>query len=211
MGDTKDAAGGGLAAWPGAGRTRHRWCLRHPDPRLLEQTGFLGALYLSCDRHRGILRTGARPPVALARGHHHCICTAVDVPLPAMRPLDDRTARVPRHRGIRPRVAAGGVWLHVRPVGRRRSGGADLVRFARRLSVRRYPDRAEQRPCRQRDDGVRSARRRNPVHWLARARLSRRDRRRIGAGVFGVRRMGGARQSGHAGAARRQTVRSHLT
>ena len=113
-----------------------------------EQAGLLGALHLSRHRHRGGVRAGARQAVALACRHHHRVRAALDFPLPAMRPVDGRTARVPRHRRIHPRRVAGGLRLHVRP-GRR--GGRDravLVRFARGLSARRHPDRAEQRPCR---------------------------------------------------------------
>ena len=48
-----------------------------------EQAGFLGALHLSRDRHRGRVRTGARQALALACRHHHRLRAALDVPLPS--------------------------------------------------------------------------------------------------------------------------------
>ncbi len=78
---------------------------------------------------------GADQAVALARGHHHRAGAALDLPLPAMRAVDGRTARIPRRRGVCARRTAGGVRIHVRPAGRRRPDRADLVGFARGLSA----------------------------------------------------------------------------
>ena len=93
-----------------------------------EQAGLLGAVHLSRHRHRGGLRAGADQAVALARGHHHRVRAALDLPLPAMRTVDGRAACVPCHRRLRPRRAAGGVRIHVRPARGRRPDRADLVR-----------------------------------------------------------------------------------
>ena len=152
----------GAAARAGARRSRRRRRLRDARPGLVRQAGLLGALHLSRDRHRGRLRPGARPAVALACGHHHRVRAAVDLPLPAMRPVDGRPACVPRDRRLRSRRAARGVRLHVRPARRRRPDRADLVRLARGLSARRDLDRAEQFSCRHRDDRVRPAGGRQP-------------------------------------------------
>ena len=83
-----------------------------------EQAGLLGAVHLSRHRHRRGVRPGADPAVALACGHHHRVRAVVDVPLPRMRPVDGRAARLPRHRRLRARGAARGLRLHVRPAGR---------------------------------------------------------------------------------------------
>ena len=108
----------GAAARTGARRSRRRRRLRDPDPGFLRQTGLLGALHLSRDRHRGRLRPGAGAAVALACGHHDRVRAVVDVPVPAMRTLDGRSACVPRDRRLHPRRPARGVRLHVRPAGR---------------------------------------------------------------------------------------------
>ena len=63
-----------------------------PDPGLFGQAGLLGAVHLSRHRHRGGVRAGAHQAVALARGHHHRARAALDLPLPAMRAVDGRTA-----------------------------------------------------------------------------------------------------------------------
>ena len=136
----------GAAARTGAGGPRHRRRIRHPCAGFFGQAGLLGAVHLSRHRRRGGFRLGAHPAVALARGHHHRVRAAVDVPLPAMRPLDGRTARVPCDRGVRPRSLAGGVRIHVRPARGRRPDRADLVRFARGLPRRRNDDRAGKFP-----------------------------------------------------------------
>ena len=146
----------GAVARAGARRSRRRRRLRDACPGLVRQAGLLGALCLSRDRHRR-LRPGARQAVALARGHHDRVRAVVDVPLPAMRPIDGRPACVPRARRLHSRRIARGVRLHVRPARRRRPGRADLVRLARGLSARRNLDRAEQFSCRHRDDRVRPA------------------------------------------------------
>ena len=117
----------GAAARTGARRSRRRRRLRDPDPGFLRQTGLLGALCLSRDRHRGRLRPGAGAAVALACGHHDRVRAVVDVPVPAMRTLDGRSACVPRHRRLHPRRPARGVRLHVRPAGRARPDRADLI------------------------------------------------------------------------------------
>ena len=145
-------AGGGAAARAGAGRPRRRRRLRDACSRFLREAGFLGALHLSRDRHRGVVRPGAHPAVALACGHHHRVRVAVDVPLPAMRPRDDRPARLPCHRGLRAREPARRLRLAVRSAGRWRAGRTGLLRLARGLSVRRHPDRAERFSCRRRHD-----------------------------------------------------------
>ena len=191
------------AARAGARRSRRRRRLRHAGPGLVRQAGLLGALHLSRHRHRGGLRSGARPAVALARGHHDRVRAVVDVPLPAMRTVDGRPACLPCHRRLHPRRVARGVRLHVRPARGRRPDRADLVRLARGLSARRHADRAEQFSCRHRDDRVRPAGGRQPVRGLAQRCRRRRRRRRRCVGLRRVRRMGGSRQSGHAGAARR--------
>ena len=196
-------AGRGAAARTGARRSRRRRRLRDPDPGFLRQTGLLGALCLSRDRHRGRLRPGAGAAVALACGHHDRVRAVVDVPLPAMRPLDGRSACVPRDRRLHPRRPARGVRLHVRPAGRARPDRADLILLARRLSGRRHADRAEQFSRRHRDDRLRPAGGRQLDRGLAYRCRRGRGRRRRRPGVRGVRRMGGPRQSRHAGAARR--------
>ena len=131
-------AGRGAAARPGARRSRRRRRLRDAGPGLVRQAGLLGALHLSRHRHRGGVRPGAHQAVALARGHHDRVRAAVDVPLPAMRPVDGRPACVPRARRLHPRRIACGVRFHVRPARGRRPGRADLVRLARGLSARRH-------------------------------------------------------------------------
>ena len=103
-----------------AGRPRRRRRLRHADPGLLRQARLLGALYLSRHRHRGFVRPRAHPAVALARGHHHRLRAVLDVALPRCGPSMDRPACVPCHRRLRPRGAARGLRLHVRPGGRRK-------------------------------------------------------------------------------------------
>ena len=114
----------GAAARAGARRPRRRRRLRDAGPGLVRQAGLLGALRLSRDRHRGRFRPGARPAVALARGHHDRVRAAVDLPLPAMRSVDGRPACVPRAGRFHSRRPARGVRLHVRPArgrGRRSS------------------------------------------------------------------------------------------
>ena len=150
-------AGRGAAARAGARRSRRRRRLRDPDPGFLRQARLLGALCLSRDRHRGRLRPGAGAAVALACGHHDRVRAVVDVPVPAMRTLDGRSACVPRDRRLHPRRPARGVRLHVRPAGRARPDRADLILLARRLSGRRHADRAEQFSRRHRDDRLRPA------------------------------------------------------
>ena len=134
----------GAAARAGARRPRRRRRLCDACPGLVRQTGLLGALHLSRDRHRGRLRPCARQAVALARGHHDRVRAAVDVPLPAMRSVDGRPACVPRARRFHSRRPARGVRFHVRPARRRGAGRADLIRLACCLSAWRNPDRAEQ-------------------------------------------------------------------
>ena len=197
----------GAAARAGAGRARHRRRLRHAYPGFFGKARFLGALHLSRHRHRGGLRAGADQAVALARGHHHRGRAALDLPLPAMRPVDGRTARFPRHRRLRSRSLAGGVRIHVRPARRRRPDRADLIRFARSLSAGRNHDRAREFPCRHRHHRVRDAGGRHVVRGMARAGRHRRDRRRGRLRLRRVCRMGGSRQSGHAGAAGRPAAR----
>ena len=97
------------AARAGARRSRRRRRLRHARPGLVRQAGLLGALHLSRHRHRGSLRSGARPAVALARGHHDRVRAVVDVPLPAMRTVDGRPACLPCPRRFHPRRIACGV------------------------------------------------------------------------------------------------------
>ena len=106
-----------------------------PDPGFIRQAGLLGALCLSRHRHRGGVRSGARQAVALACGHHDRVRAVVDLPLPAMRPVDGRPACVPCARRFHPRRVARGVRLHVRPARGRRPGRADLVGLARGLSA----------------------------------------------------------------------------
>ena len=195
------------AARAGAGRSRRRRRLRHPDPGFLGKARLLGALHLSRDRHRGGVRPGADQAVALARRHHHRVRAALDLPLPAMRPVDGRTARVPRHGGICPRRLAGGLRLHVRPAGGRRPDRADLVGIARGLSARRNHDRAREFSCRHRDHRLRGSGGRHVDRGMARAGRHRRGWRRGRVRLHRVRRMGGARQSGHAGAAGRPAAR----
>ena len=193
----------GAAARAGARRPRRRRRVRDADPGLVRQAGLLGALHLSRDRHRRRFRPGAHQAVALACGHHHRVCAAVDLPLPAMRSVDGRPACVPRARRIHSRRAACGMRLHVRPARRRRRDRADLVRLARGLSARRDLDRAEQFSCRHRDDRVRPAGGRQPPGRLAQRCRRRRGRGRRRTRLCRIRRMGHTRQSGHAGAARR--------
>ena len=117
------------AARPGAGRPRHRRRLRHAGSGVVRQAGFLGALYLSRHRHRGGVRAGADQAVALARGHHPRVRAALDLPLPAMRAVDGRAARIPCDGRIHPRRAAGGVRIYVRAARRRGRGRTVLVRL----------------------------------------------------------------------------------
>jgi hypothetical protein len=136
--------GRGAAARAGPRRPRHRRRLRHADPGFLGAAGFLGAVSLSRRRHRRGIWSRAHPAVALACGHDHRVRDSVDLPMPAMRPVDDRAARSPRHRRIYPRGVAGGMRIRVRTAGGARPHRADLVRRARSLSVRRHHDRAQQ-------------------------------------------------------------------
>ena len=129
---------------------------------------------------------------------------------PGLRPDVDRTARVPRHRRLHPRGAARRLRLHVRPWRRRGSDRADLVRLARRLSVRRDHDRADRFPCRSCDDRVCAAGGRHPVRRLARRSRDCRGRHCRRLRLHRVRRMGDPRQPGNAGAAGR-TVARHRT
>ncbi|GCC45751.1 hypothetical protein chiPu_0029883, partial [Chiloscyllium punctatum] len=193
---------GRAAARAGARRTRHRRRVRHAAPGLIRQARLLVALCLSRDRHGGGVRPRAYPAVALARGHDHRLRAAMDLPLPAMRRGDDRTPRLPRDRGLRAGGSASGLRLHVRPRRRWRGDRADFLRLARRLSVRRDADRAQQRARGHRDDRLRPADGRKPCRGLARPRRDWRDRRRVGVRLHRVRRMGGAPQCRHAGAAR---------
>ena len=122
-----------------------------------EQTGLLGAVYLSRHRHRGGVRAGAHPAVALARGHHHRVRAALDLPLPAMRPVDGRTARIPcdrRDSSLAALLVVCGFMFgppadegQIEPI----SSGS-----LARLSVWRNDDRAEQLPCRYRHHRVRA-------------------------------------------------------
>ena len=107
----------GAAARTGAGRSRRRRRIRHAHPGLFREARFLGAVHLSRHRHRGFLRPRANPAVALASGHHHRVRGALDFPLPAMRSIDDRPARLPCRSRVYPRGPARGVRLHVRPAG----------------------------------------------------------------------------------------------
>ena len=172
-----------------------------------ETAGFLGAVSLSRRRHRRRLRPRAHPAVALACGHDHRARDAVDLPLPAMRAVDGRPARLPRHRRIYPRGVAGGMRIHVRTAGGARPHRADLVRRARGLSARRDDDRAEQFSRRHRHDRVCVAGGRHLVRRMAHRRRHRRDRRSRGVRLHRVCRMGDTRQPGHAGAARRTPAR----
>ena len=97
--------------------------------------------------------------------------------------------------------------LPVRPAGRRGPHRADLIWFARGLSVGRHDDRAGEYPCRYRHHRFRHTSGGQLVGRLARAFRHRRGRRRRGVRLYRVRRMGGARQSGHAGAAGRPAAR----
>ena len=104
----------GFVARAGAGRPRHRRRLCYPDTGFLERAGLLGAVHLSRHRQRGGVRAGAHQAVALAGGHHHRAGAAVGLPLPAMRTLDGRPARVPCDLRIYPRRPARGVRIPVR-------------------------------------------------------------------------------------------------
>ena len=114
---------------------------------------------------------------------------------------------IPCRRGICPRRLAGGVRNHVRPACRGRPDRADLLRFARRQPVGRNADRALQFPCRCRHDRVRNSRGRRIIRRMERAGRHRRGRLRRHFCRHRVFRMGGSRQSGHAGAAGRPVAR----
>ena len=79
--------------------------------------------------------------------------------------------------------------------------------FARGLSAGRDDDRAHEFPCRHRHHRVRASGRRHIVRGMARASRYRCNRRRGRVRLHRVCRMGGARQSGHAGAAGRTAAR----
>ena len=137
-------AGGGAAARAGAGRPRRRralssrrsWCL--PTSR-------------TSGRSTSISPSSPRRPSALARirlWRWLAVTTIVfallwTFPCLRMRTVDGRR-RMSFHviAGFRPRRAAGGVRLHVRPARRRRPDRADLFGLARGLSARRHADRA---------------------------------------------------------------------
>src|SRR5256886_1158341 len=76
----------GAVARPGAGGARHRRRVRHPGPGFFREAGLLGVVYLSRHRHRSGVRVGAHQAVALARGHHHRLRAALDLPLPQCGP-----------------------------------------------------------------------------------------------------------------------------
>ena len=189
---------GRAAARAGARRTWHRRRVRDADAGLVRQAGFLGALRLHRDRHRGGVRPRAHPHVALACDHHHRARRAVVAggdghAGPAV------AARVQRDGGICARRNAGRGGLPVRPGRRGRQGRADLVDFARRLSVRGDADGRLLSPHRSGDDRVCDHDRRDHPDRLAHRRCGRRA-----AGGRRVRRtrvpvMGRARQSGVAG------------
>jgi hypothetical protein len=193
----------GAVARTGAGGPRHRRRLRHACAGFFRQTGLLGAVHLSSHRHRGGLRPGTDQAVALACRDHHRVRAAVDLALPAMRPVDGRTARVACDRRVRARRTASGMRTNVRPARRRRPDRADFVRLARGLPCGLNDDRAREFPYRRRHHRVRSAGGRHNIRGMARAGRHRRGRRRSHFRVRRVCRMGGSRQSGHAGAARR--------
>ena len=194
-------AGRGAVARTGARRPRPRRRLRHAYPGFVAKARLLGAVYLSRNRHRSRLWAGADQAMALARRHHDRIRAALDFSLPTMRPDDGWTARVPCDDRVRARKLAGGVRVHVRPAGRARANRADLLRLARGLSVGRDHDRAREFSRRYRHYHVRRAGRRNIIRGLARVGCHRRNRRCGSTCLCRVRRMGGPRQSGHAGAA----------
>ena len=145
--------------------------------------------------------------MALARGHHHRLRAALDLPLPAMRPVDGRSARVPRHVGICARGVACGVRICVRSARGRRPDRADLVRIAGGLSVWRNDDRAREFPCRHGHHCIRTTGGWHIIRGMARAGRHRRGRRRRHIRLRRVCRMGRTRQSGHAGAAGRAIAR----
>ena len=181
--------------------------LRHADARLLRPARLLGALYLSRRRHGGFAWARAYPAVALARGHGHRLRAVLDAALPRLRPVDGGAACVPYCRRLHPCGAARGVRLHVWPLDRGRRDRADLVRVARRLSVRRHGDRADELPCRHGADCIRDPGCRHACNRLARAIGDRGDRRRRRVRLHRLRRVGRARQPGHAGDPRRPAAR----
>ncbi len=111
--------------------------LRHAGAGLVRQAGLLGALHLSRHRHRGGVRAGAHPAVALARGHHHRLRLLLDSA--GIAEVDDgRAARVPRHRRLRARRAAGGVrFLFGPPADEARSSRSRPARWRSICSARR--------------------------------------------------------------------------
>ena len=126
------------AAWTGIGRARRRRRLCHAA------TGVFGASPIS-GRSMSISQSsplrrfgaGAHQPVALAGGHDHRVRVAVDPALPGLRALDGRV-RTPSTSSRASSSQACWWCAACCSVPRRaRSGRADLVRLARRLSVRR--------------------------------------------------------------------------
>ena len=210
-------AGRGAAARPGARRARRGRRLRHAGAGLVRQARLLGALHLSRDRHRRRLRTGARAAVALACRDDDRLCAALDLPGPRRPSLIAPHAfhviagfvlaallvvcgfmfGPPADEGQIEPISSGSLaaYLFGATMIVLASFHADLAMIAFALLVA----------------GTLF------VAWRAEAR-DRRGRRGGRPRLLRVRRMGGPRQSGHAGAARRtaaghrrrprQTVRS---
>ena len=163
-------AGRGAAARAGAGRPRRRRRLRHAGSGLVRQAGLTGrstSISPSSPRPRSAWRAsgcgaGSRSPRSCSR------CCGRSRACNAARRWSAR---------MRSTCIAGFVLAALLvvcgfmfgPPADEGAGRADLVRLAGGLSVRRHADRAEQLPCRHRDDRVRPAGGRQPCSSAWRA------------------------------------------
>ena len=143
----------------------------------------LGALHLSRHRHRGGLG------LARIRLWRWLAVTTLAFALFWTLPCLDcgpsmvGPHAVPHRRRLRPRGPARGVRLPVRPGDRGWPDRADLIRVARRLSLRRHGDRAGELPCRYGPDRLRDPGRR--ARWPSPGARQRRPGA-IGAAAFFV-------------------------
>ena len=90
---------------PALAGTRRCRRVRHADPRLPRQAGFLGALHLSCCRHGRVASPSRAPAVALARDHDHRLRSCSGSSRVSITMSNCRSRRTPFHadRGLRAR------------------------------------------------------------------------------------------------------------